>query len=108
MSLRDILIDKFKEKGVADIIIGYKNDLESQDINQLKVDIFDLEYSLSMPYYSIDELVKEMAYYDEILANFDRNKYNIHNAYHKIEEIKRDIRIKHEIQKLNIDLDRYD
>ena len=91
----------FKESGISEIIIGYKNDLEKAEIKDLKLEIFDLQFDLRMLHLTSEEINRELFKYNDILVEFDHNRFNIHNAYHKIDEIKHELKMRSKIHMLN-------
>lgn len=101
MNIKDLLTEKFKESGITDIIIGYKDDLEKAEIKDLKIKLFDLKFDLRMSHLSNEEINRELFKYNDILIDFDHRKFDIHNAYHKIDEIQQELKVRSLIHMLN-------
>lgn len=108
MNIKDLLIEKVREKGIAEIILRYKEEMELCKLKQMKLELFDLQFSLSLPYFNDEELLEEIFKSNEILINYERNKYYINRAYHRIEEIKRDMDINGRIKILKDKIVKYD
>lgn len=108
MSLKDLLIEKIGEKGIVDIIIEMKRDMERLEIKNMKIELFDLAFGSRLSHYTLEQLYEKWFNASEILRNFDNNKFNIHDAYHNIDIIKKEIDIKRQLMKLEKKLLEYE
>lgn len=96
MDIYEFFLDKVKEKWIIPIIYSYKTDLEMIELRNIEVKMFDLEFDVSS-HYGLDDLVRNLKYYNKILRHNDYLKHNLHDVIYMMDKTNKNIRLKIEL-----------
>ena len=103
--LKELLTNVFKEKGVSDIILEYLKDLHLTELNDMRIELFDMRFSRKMPFYTRDDLSNIWMEAKDLLAKDNGLKYNIHNIYQRIDNIENEIEKMKQIELMKLKIE---